>query len=159
MLKRFMVYVLLSGLCIGLIGSGVSKAQEHKHEVIQQEPVFVGKCWEDCVEYIGIVLEERYYRLETEHYIHQSNSKISHALVFNRDQLFFFLIKGNHDVWIACGEELEDKKERWSVFKVNKKDSRNPFTLLYEEMLDELKEELVGSNHGTYIQIMFGGES
>tara|TARA_Y100000310_G_scaffold236502_1_gene239682 strand:+ start:3045 stop:3773 length:729 start_codon:yes stop_codon:yes gene_type:complete len=121
----------------------------------EQEPVFVGKSWEDCAEYTGIVLEERYYQLDTEHYIHHSNTKVSHAMVFNKDNLFMFLIKGNYGVWIAIGEVSKDSNQRWLLFKVYKDFPDNVFTMLYMEMLEELSE-LAGSNHGLNLQIMFG---
>ena len=106
---------------------------------IDRKPEFWSTTWEECVEFVGISLGEEYYQIDTENFIHYSNSIIRHSIVLSRYQASMFLIKGDIQVWLLIGDISKPGNEVWLLFSVNKEDILDPFTMIYREMLDELR--------------------
>jgi hypothetical protein len=110
---------------------------------IDRKPEFWSTTWEECVEFVGISLEEGYYQIDTENFIHYSNSIIRHSIVLSRYQASMFLIKGDIQVWLLIGDISKPGNEVWLLFSVNKEDMLDPFTMIYHEMLDELRNFII----------------
>ena len=132
LILSFIAIILINGLCFA------DNSQFHKREY--QEPIFESNSMWEAIGYTGVDVEKN-VAIKTENYIHYMNFSNNHAVVFHKVETMLFIIMGDLKVraYFVFGMTMNSGNKWWSVYEILIEDEDNTYTIMYKEMVEELR--------------------